>query len=45
MNKINTLLLVAGLLALVAANTGASQHLLYPLPVDVAEGKTQVTLF
>ena len=45
MNKINTFLLVAGLLALVAAQAATQQHILYPLPVEVAEGKTQVTLF
>ena len=45
MNKINTLLLVAGLLALVTANAAAQQHILYPLPVAVAEGKTEATLF
>jgi hypothetical protein len=47
MNKINFLLLVSCLLLVAAAQniTTESQHLLYPLPVAVAAGKTEATLF
>ena len=45
MNKVNTLLLLAGIMALAVAQAASEQHLLYPLPVEVAEGKTEVTLF
>ena len=49
MNKINTIFLLATVFALVAATSPAKpaqrQHIFYPLPVDVAEGKSEVTLF
>ena len=44
MNKFNTFLLVAALLAVATAANG-NNHLLYDLPVAKAEGKSEVTLF
>ena len=45
MTKVNTLVLLAAVLALTYAQVSTNQHLFYPLPISVAEGKTEVTLF
>ena len=45
MNKIQTLFVIAAILAVAATQAVADKHHFYPLDVAIAEGKTEVTLF